>query len=180
MEDTANDSSTKYIFLLYDFEYFVREKNQSFLYRIFEFFQRNKTSGLVLATSQQHDLVDSLEKRIKSRFSHRVYYMPTFKDTRQVQKILRSIFSIDADAPSSILAVKQPFNQEMSQLFGDTTWNQALEELLKFTPNVSSFLRFAFYTITTMSLDKFGIPKFDLGIYMLFSIESFMYEVRYC
>lgn len=77
-------------------------------------------------------------------------------------------------------AVKQPFNQEMSQLFGNTTWNLALEELLKFTPNVSSFLRFAFYTITTMSLDKFGIPKFDLGIYMLFSIESFMYEVRYC
>jgi len=43
LEDTANDSSTKYIFLLYDFEYFVREKNQSFLYRIFEFFQVSKS-----------------------------------------------------------------------------------------------------------------------------------------
>lgn len=76
--------------------------------------------GVVLATSQQHDLVstflyplvftnsgyfkvDLLEKRVKSRFSHRVYYMPTIKDTGEVRKILEQLLSIENDAASSIL-----------------------------------------------------------------------------
>ncbi|EME27486.1 origin recognition complex subunit 4 isoform 1 [Galdieria sulphuraria] len=164
LEPTSEDTLTTYLFLLYDFEYFIREKNQSFIYRIFESFQRNRIRGVVLATSQQHDIVDSLEKRIKSRFSHRIYYMPALNDIEKVLKILESLLCIDCDAPSSIETIKQAFNQQISKFVQDTEWNHILENFLGFTPNVSSFLSLVFYIITNLSLDEFGVPKFDLDI----------------
>ncbi|GJQ14538.1 hypothetical protein GpartN1_g6329.t1 [Galdieria partita] len=162
LEFTCTNSLTTYLFLLYDFEYFIREKNQSFIYRIFESLQRNTVRGVILATSQQHDIVDSLEKRIKSRFSHRIYYMPVLKDAGQLLTILESLLCIDCDAPSSIQAVKQEFNRHISESVRDTQWNHILEDFLRMTPNVSSFLSLAFYIITNLSLDACGVPHLDL------------------
>lgn len=80
------------LFVLEDIDYYVETTKQLLLYKILDMFSHMTTDKQVrfvfLATSVKVDIVDSFEKRIKSRFSHRMvlFYeqtMQTFQDNLQ-------------------------------------------------------------------------------------------------
>ncbi len=65
------------LFVLEDIDYYVETTKQLLLYKILDMFsylsQGNHNVRFVfLATSVKVDIVESFEKRIKSRFSHRM------------------------------------------------------------------------------------------------------------
>jgi len=64
------------LFVLEDIDYYVETTKQLLLYKILDMFGYLSADMGVkfvfLATSVKHDIVDSFEKRIKSRFSHRM------------------------------------------------------------------------------------------------------------
>ncbi|CAI2364475.1 unnamed protein product [Moneuplotes crassus] len=73
------------LFILENVEYYVENSKQSLLYKILDMLQYTKIKFAFIATSQRVDIIDSFEKRIKSRFSHRqiLFYsedLKTFKD----------------------------------------------------------------------------------------------------
>ena len=73
------------LFILENVEYYVENSKQSLLYKILDMLQYTKIRFAFIATSQKIDIIDSFEKRIKSRFSHRqiLFYsedLETFKD----------------------------------------------------------------------------------------------------
>ncbi|CAI2364244.1 unnamed protein product [Moneuplotes crassus] len=73
------------IFILENVEYYVENSKQSLLYKILDMLQYAKIKFAFIATSQRVDIIDSFEKRIKSRFSHRqiLFYsedLDTFKE----------------------------------------------------------------------------------------------------
>ncbi|TNV79899.1 hypothetical protein FGO68_gene7637 [Halteria grandinella] len=82
------------LFVLEDIDYYVETTKQLLLYKILDMFSylasdRAQVRFVFLATSVKHDIVDSFEKRIKSRFSHRMvlFYeqkLETFTDNLQV------------------------------------------------------------------------------------------------
>eukprot|EP00871_Galdieria_phlegrea_P005247 jgi/Galph1/5723/GphlegSOOS_G4391.1 len=98
----GKDSHLRYVFILYGFEYFLKERSQHFVYRLFDALQRNEFHGVVIATSQRYDVVDSLEKRVKSRFSHRIYYMPCFKNSKSLINYVELLLKVDSDAPDCV------------------------------------------------------------------------------
>lgn len=65
------------LFVLEDIDYYVETTKQLLLYKILDMFaylssDRGQVRFVFLATSMKVDIVDSFEKRIKSRFSHRM------------------------------------------------------------------------------------------------------------
>ena len=59
------------LFIFEDIDYYVETTKQLMLYKILETLQHCQIKFVFLATSMKLDIVDSFEKRIKSRFSHR-------------------------------------------------------------------------------------------------------------
>ncbi len=59
------------LFILEDIDYYIQTTKQIMLYKILDMLQYANIPFVFVATSQKVDIVDSFEKRIKSRFSHR-------------------------------------------------------------------------------------------------------------
>ena len=70
------------LFILEDIDYYIESTKQMMLYKILDMLQYCKIPFVFLATSQKVDIVDSFEKRIKSRFSHRqvLFYTENIDD----------------------------------------------------------------------------------------------------
>ncbi|RKF81835.1 Origin recognition complex subunit 4 [Golovinomyces cichoracearum] len=64
-------TSKSVIFILDEFDHFTTHHRQTLLYNLFEIAQSKKAPILVLGLTTKVDVVERLEKRVKSRFSHR-------------------------------------------------------------------------------------------------------------
>lgn len=65
------NTNVSVLFVLEDIDYYIETTRQVLLYKILDMFQQIQIKFVFVATSQKMDIVDSFEKRIKSRFSHR-------------------------------------------------------------------------------------------------------------
>ena len=67
----AENSKVSLLFVFEDIDYYINETKQVLLYKILDMLQYCQIKFLFIATSMKVDVVDSFEKRVKSRFSHR-------------------------------------------------------------------------------------------------------------
>ena len=73
---TGNSSASKpIVFILDHFESFCSHKNQTLLYNLFDVAQSRAVPITVIGISSSIDVTELLEKRVKSRFSHRHLYL---------------------------------------------------------------------------------------------------------
>lgn len=63
--------SRSVVFILEDFHLFCDHTNQNLLYNLFDSAQSNQSPICVIGLTSRLDAVELLEKRVKSRFSHR-------------------------------------------------------------------------------------------------------------
>jgi len=72
---TGDSSSKPIVFVLDQFDSFCSHKNQTLLYNLFDVAQSRAVPITVLGISSRIDVTELLEKRVKSRFSHRHLYI---------------------------------------------------------------------------------------------------------
>lgn len=71
------------IFVLDEFDLFTQHHNQHLLYNLFDLSQSKSTPLAVIGLTCRQDVMELMEKRVKSRFSHRQFFLfgpPTFDD----------------------------------------------------------------------------------------------------
>ncbi|KAF7275706.1 hypothetical protein GWI33_011349, partial [Rhynchophorus ferrugineus] len=68
-------SSKSVIFVLEGFDLFCGHHNQTLLYNLFDISQSAQTPVCVLGVTYRLDVIQLLEKRVKSRFSHRQMFL---------------------------------------------------------------------------------------------------------
>ena len=71
------------IFVLDEFDLFTQHHNQHLLYNLFDLSQSKSTPLAVVGLTSRQDVMELMEKRVKSRFSHRQYFLfgpPTFEE----------------------------------------------------------------------------------------------------
>lgn len=74
--DLQSDQTAKsVIFILDEFDLFTTHSRQTLLYNLFDIAQARKAPIAVLGLTTRIDVVESLEKRVKSRFSHRYVHL---------------------------------------------------------------------------------------------------------
>ena len=113
------------LFILEDIEYYVETTKQVLLYKILDMFQYLKISFVFVATCVKVDIVDQFEKRIKSRFSHRIilYYQQSIElFMENLQKVFNEMLWQAGNEGSRAM-----INQLQAIIMGEGT-EEALQE----------------------------------------------------
>jgi origin recognition complex subunit 4 len=79
----GSTESLPIVFILEEFEVFTQQPRQTLLYNLFDTAQSSKNPVLVVGLATQLDVMELLEKRVKSRFNHRFLYIlpsPSLED----------------------------------------------------------------------------------------------------
>lgn len=156
MEDEGPDRLTKsVIFVLDEFELFASHPRQTLLYNLFDIAQSRKAPIAVLGLTTRIDVAESLEKRVKSRFSHRYVHLSLPKSFQAYEQICAAAFSVTCkelhpDERSTL------GKSSTAQEFGSSEpvvlllWNTLVDQVLKSEP-CSDVLRRLYYTTKSVS-----------------------------
>ena len=74
-ESDADQTAKSVIFVLDEFDLFTTHPRQTLLYNLFDIAQSRKAPITVLGLTTKIDVAENLEKRVKSRFSHRFVHL---------------------------------------------------------------------------------------------------------
>ena len=90
-------TSKSVVFIIDEFELFATHARQTLLYNLFDIAQARKAPIAVLGLTTRIDVVESLEKRVKSRFSHRYVYLSLPRSLPAFWDICRQGLIVDKD-----------------------------------------------------------------------------------
>lgn len=68
-------SSKSVIFILEEFDLFCAHEHQTLIYNLFDVAQSAQAPICVIGLTRRNDVIELLEKRVKSRFSHRQIFL---------------------------------------------------------------------------------------------------------
>ncbi|XP_034987049.2 origin recognition complex subunit 4 isoform X3 [Zootoca vivipara] len=101
------------LFILDEFDLFVHHKNQTLLYNLFDVSQSAQTPIAVVGLTCRLDILELMEKRVKSRFSHRQIYLMNSFDFKKYLNICKEQLSLRAEFPEKSFIQKWNKNVQM-------------------------------------------------------------------
>lgn len=90
-------TSKSVVFIIDEFDLFATHARQTLLYNLFDIAQARKAPIAVVGLTTRIDVVESLEKRVKSRFSHRYVYMSLPKTLPAYWDVCKQGLSVDEE-----------------------------------------------------------------------------------
>ena len=99
------------VFILDEFQEFATRSKQTLLYTLLDILQSGETQMAVVGLTEKIDVVESLEKRIQSRFSHRQIFIPPIS------------FENKLDVIKSRLLLSQAFMNNQDNISNDNNNN---------------------------------------------------------
>ncbi|KAL2023434.1 hypothetical protein VTK56DRAFT_2791 [Thermocarpiscus australiensis] len=139
-------TSKSIIFVIDEFDLFAAHARQTLLYNLFDIAQARKAPIAVLGLTTRLDVVESLEKRVKSRFSHRYVYLSLPKSLPAYWDICRQGLVINDE--DMVLEGIDP-RLKGHRAFWDW-WNGKIEALYK-SPSFMDHLETHFYSTKSPS-----------------------------
>ncbi|KAH8370825.1 hypothetical protein KR093_005118 [Drosophila rubida] len=102
----AGDKKSKsVVFILEEFDLFCTHHNQTLLYNLFDVSQSAQAPICVLGVTCRLDVIELLEKRVKSRFSHRqVFLFPSANQFEEYSALFQELISIPSSKELKITA----------------------------------------------------------------------------
>jgi len=99
MGEAGNEeiTSQSVIFIINEFDMFAYHPRQTLLYNLFDIAQARKAPIAVLGCTTRLDVVEMLEKRVKSRFSHRHVYLAPPRSLPAYWEICRQGLTVDKE-----------------------------------------------------------------------------------
>lgn len=94
-EDRADHTAKSVVFILDEFDLFASHPRQTLLYNLFDIAQARKAPIAVLGITTKIDVVESLEKRVKSRFSHRYVHLPLPRSAAAYWEVCKQGLQVD-------------------------------------------------------------------------------------
>jgi origin recognition complex subunit 4 len=85
------------IFIMDEFDLFAQHPRQTLLYNLFDIAQSRKAPIAVLGLTTRIDVTNSLEKRVKSRFSHRYLHLSLAKTFTAFQEISKACLTVQPE-----------------------------------------------------------------------------------
>ena len=96
LEPNAPSTTTKsVIFILDEFDLFATHPRQTLLYNLFDIAQAKKAPIAVIGCSTRVDVAELLEKRVKSRFSHRWVHLAQPKSFQAFEAVVEAALSLE-------------------------------------------------------------------------------------
>ncbi|KAI1494343.1 origin recognition complex subunit 4 C-terminus-domain-containing protein [Biscogniauxia mediterranea] len=139
-------TSKSVIFIIDEFDLFATHARQTLLYNLFDIAQARKAPIAVLGLTTRIDVVESLEKRVKSRFSHRYVHLSLPKSLPAYWDVCKQGLCVDEDELEA-----EGFDTSLEGLdeFRDY-WDKKIEALRK-TQEFEDHLEYHYYTTKSVS-----------------------------
>ncbi|ROW02244.1 hypothetical protein VSDG_02483 [Cytospora chrysosperma] len=153
-------TSKSIVFIIDEFDLFATHARQTLLYNLFDIAQARKAPIAVLGLTNRIDVVEGLEKRVKSRFSHRYAYLSLSKTLLSYWKICKQGLVVnDEDAKAEGLDITlQGFTQfqeywtkKIDTLYGDQSFKDHIEYHYFSTKSVPAFFNSCVLPLATLS-----------------------------
>lgn len=135
--------SKSIIFILDDFDIFCAHHNQTLLYNLFDVAQSAQAPICVVGLTYRLDVIELLEKRVKSRFSHRQVFLHPKSDPMVLIAKLKSLLMFQKEETVNVERAKvtnkmlsfiqnsyNPARYPVSKDF-QKNWNQQVEKVFK-------------------------------------------------
>ncbi|KAL2135964.1 hypothetical protein VTI74DRAFT_6013 [Chaetomium olivicolor] len=120
-------TSRSVVFVIDEFDLFATHARQTLLYNLFDIAQARKAPIAVLGLTTRIDVVESLEKRVKSRFSHRYVYLSLPRSLPAYWDLCQQGLTVDEE---DMVLEGIDHDLEGHQAFWDW-WNGKIEALYK-------------------------------------------------
>ncbi|XP_062972644.1 origin recognition complex subunit 4 [Elgaria multicarinata webbii] len=137
------------LFILDEFDLFVYHKNQTLLYNLFDIAQSAQTPIAVVGLTCRLDILELMEKRVKSRFSHRQIYLTNSFDLKKYLNICKEQLSLPPEFPEKTFT--QKWNKNIQSLLEDKKVQDVLQNQFYYSKDlrcISMLLMLALSNIT--------------------------------
>jgi origin recognition complex subunit 4 len=131
------------VFVLDEFDLFAQHPKQALLYNLFDAAQSAQNPMAVIGLTCRLDTLDLLEKRVKSRFSHRQLYLFPSANFGHFIEIAKSILELPADYRGS-----EQFNHALDELFQNPTVNGVLRRIFDISKDIRMFQKICVSSIS--------------------------------
>ncbi|XP_076871818.1 origin recognition complex subunit 4 isoform X2 [Brachyhypopomus gauderio] len=145
-------SSRPVFFILEEFDLFSHHKNQTLLYNLLDVSQSAQTPVAVVGLTCRLDVLELLEKRVKSRFSHRQIHLLTSLTFCQYQEAFQSKLCLPDDFPDR--SFLQEWNLSVSRLCED----KSVQEVLRKQFNSSKDFR-SLHLLLLLALSRVSVSN---------------------
>ncbi|XP_052180125.1 origin of replication complex subunit 4 isoform X2 [Diospyros lotus] len=138
------------IFVLDEFDLFAQGK-QRLLYSLLDAMQSVASQAVVVGMSCRLDADQLLEKRVRSRFSHRkLLFLPPSKE--DLHRLLKHVLLLPTDSsiPSDYVA---EFNEKLVNILAEERFNQIIDTLSNCDSTFNHLLRFLFSAVSHIYLE---------------------------
>ncbi|XP_022746326.1 origin of replication complex subunit 4 isoform X4 [Durio zibethinus] len=138
------------IFVLNEFDYFAQGK-QRLLYSLLDAMQSVTSQAVVIGVSCRLDVDQLLEKRVRSRFSHRklLFLPPSKEDTERFMEHILSL-PVDSSLPHNYTV---EFNARLKKILSDERFKELINTYLSFNSTIGHLVRFLFQAVSYLDLD---------------------------
>ena len=109
---SGDRDSKPVVFILEEFHLFCNHHNQTLLYNLFDIAQTKSTPMVVIGISPELDVLESLEKRVRSRFNHRQIEMFPHTDFAEYFKIAQNLLTPNSAGKPWINEMKDTFESK--------------------------------------------------------------------
>ncbi|XP_047060319.1 origin of replication complex subunit 4 [Lolium rigidum] len=138
------------IFVLEEFDLFAQGK-QRLLYSLLDAMQTLTSQAVVIGISCRLDADQLLEKRVRSRFSHRkLLFVPSSLDG--IQRLMEHLLMLeDSSLPKNYVT---EYNSRLTSIFGNKKFKGILGSLTDADATTSNILRFLFRVVSYMDMES--------------------------
>ncbi|KAI4603014.1 hypothetical protein KJ359_005804 [Pestalotiopsis sp. 9143b] len=159
-------TSQSVVFVIDEFDLFAAHARQTLLYNLFDIAQARKAPIAVLGLTTRIDVVESLEKRVKSRFSHRYVHLSLPKSLPAYWDICRQGLQVeenDLDAEGfdvsleGLAEFQKYWNDKIEALHKSSTFQEHLEYQYYTTKSVTEFLTTCVLPLSSLSADSLDL-----------------------
>ncbi|KAJ5702762.1 hypothetical protein N7488_010310 [Penicillium malachiteum] len=130
------------VILLDEFDLFVTHPRQTLLYNLFDIAQARKAPIAVIGLTTKVDVTEMLEKRVKSRFSHRYVYVPLPRTYEIFADVCMASLDIDE---KEILQIADTLGPEHRAILETQGWKTLLEGWKTYLKNLCNDKDFQFH-----------------------------------
>merc|ERR1711962_44545 len=158
----STDETKSIVIVVDEFDGFTSHKNQSLLYNLFDIAQSRQSPLCVIGITTRLDVVELLEKRVKSRYSHRVIL--TFpKYTFGVYlNFLKQLISLPNTFPCSYF--KRKWDQSVKTLLDADSVKELLERHFSMHKDLRNAIKLFISPLAGVSASHPMITEDDLKI----------------
>ncbi|GIC85249.1 origin recognition complex subunit 4 [Aspergillus udagawae] len=165
------------IIILDEFDLFATHPRQTLLYNLFDIAQARKAPIAVLGLTTKVDVTEMLEKRVKSRFSHRYVYVPLPRSFEAFSEICFAALDLEDSEKQRFLDNVEPgkgntlldgWRTYLQGLWADESFNHHLQRIYHQTKSVKEFFTSALLAMTELHYSTYDC-SFDIPTPKTFS-----------